>query len=69
MIRAQQSSLQLIARRLSAIGGCDARTQRLARSWGLRVRPRIKQRAAERGQAVECFTWNELLRKALACKS
>jgi len=42
-------------RRLGAIGGCEARTQRLGRSRRLRARPRTTQRAAERGQAAECF--------------
>ena len=42
-------------RRLGAIGGCEARTQRRVRSWRLRMRPRTTYRAAERGQWVECF--------------
>jgi|GEM_PF-2637572 len=47
-------------RRLGAIGGCDARTQGAPVSAEIRVRLRTQlgeptQRAAERGQAVECF--------------
>jgi hypothetical protein len=38
-----------------AIGGCEARTQRRIRSRRLRMRPRTTHRAAERGQAMECF--------------
>ena len=42
-------------RRLGVIGGCEARTQCRVRSWRLRTRPRTTHRAAERGQAMECF--------------
>src|SRR5450830_885589 len=42
-------------RRLGVIGGCEARTQCRVRSWKLRARPRTTHRAAERGQAMECF--------------
>ena len=41
-------------RRLGAIGGCEARTQG-ALVATLRARLRTQYRAAERGQAVECF--------------
>jgi hypothetical protein len=42
-------------RRLGAIGGCEARTQGVFVSVEIRARLRTKHRAAERGQAVECF--------------
>jgi hypothetical protein len=42
-------------RRLGAIGECEARTQRRIRSWTLRCDRGGRIRAAERGQAVECF--------------
>src|ERR1035437_9663640 len=43
------------ARRMGAIGGCEARTQCRVRSRRLRMWPRTQYRAAERGQAMECF--------------
>ena len=54
----------MTTRRLGAISECDARTQG-AFVAALRARLRTTQRAAERGQAAECFILLELLTPAV----
>ena len=49
-----RTRLGMKTRRLGAIGGCETRTQGVPVA-GLRVRLRTQYRAAERGQAAECF--------------